>query len=67
MQVEPGEFLVIHNNFPTHEKTFTSKGDMTMFIPEVNCSIKLPSSDAGGVSIKFKVGLRRLNTNKATH
>lgn len=58
MEIEPGEFLVVHYDFPTHEKTFSSediKKGVTMSIPEANCAIKFPSSDGGGGTIKFKV------------
>lgn len=58
MQIEPGEFLVVHYDFPTHEKTFSRediKKGVTMSIPEANCSIKLPPSDRGRETIKFKV------------
>lgn len=58
MKIEVGEFLVVHYNFPTHEKTLSSedvKRGVTMYIPEANCAIKLPSSDGGVETIKFKV------------
>lgn len=60
MKIKPGDYLVVHYDFPTYEKTFSNedvKRGITMSIPEANCSIKLPSSDAGGVTINFKVRL----------
>lgn len=58
MQIEPGEFLVVHYDFPIHEKTLSRedvKRGVTMSIPEANCAIKLPSSDGGVETIQFKV------------
>lgn len=60
MKIEPGEYLLVHYDFPTYEVTFSNedvKRGMAMSIPEANCSIKLPSSDAGAVTINFKVRL----------
>lgn len=59
MQIEPGEFLIVHYDFPTHEETFSRedvKRGVIMSIPDANCEIKLPSSDEGSETIKFKVG-----------
>lgn len=52
MKIEPGEYLLVHYDFPTYEVTFSNedvKRGIAMSIPEANCSIKLPSSDAGAV------------------
>lgn len=60
MKIEPGKYLLVHYDFPTYEVTFSNedvKRGMAMSIPEANCSIKLPSSDAGAVTINFKVRL----------
>lgn len=58
IQIEPGEFFVVHYAFPTYEKTFSReevKRGVSMSIPEAHCSIKLPPSDGGRETIKFKV------------
>eukprot|EP00105_Crassostrea_gigas_P014165 XP_011430728.1 PREDICTED: uncharacterized protein LOC105330612 [Crassostrea gigas] len=60
MKIEPGEYLLVHYDFPTYEVIFSNedvKRGIAMSIPEANCSIKLPSSDAGAVTINFKVHL----------
>lgn len=59
MDIEPGDFFVVHYNFPSGEHKF-SKDDLSkgssMSIPEAKCSFRLPPiSTTKGLTAKYKV------------